>query len=152
MKENDFLIQKLEEEVSDVFWQGKTSVGSIKKLSEVLHSRLPVSFQRFLEEHGGGGVIGEEISGIEDDDPSLEYRGTVLGDTIQCRANFSLPANLIVIYFGSDDIVWCLDTASFTGDECPVVSFDVFTKATKHLANTFEEFLTEYLKLRIAGA
>lgn len=150
MAEIDSLIQQLDQSGKDVFWQGKASQESIEKLESLLGSRLPVSFKSFLAEYGGGGVVEEEVSGIEDDDPTLEHRGTVYGDTLLCREDHALPENLVVIYLGADDVVWCLDVSQFDGDECPVVAFDVFFKTTKPLAPTFNDFLAEYLTLRIS--
>lgn len=149
MTSNELLIQKLGESGKDVFWQGAASTASIDKLESMLGTRLPASFRIFLVKYGGGGVVGEEISGVEDDDPSLENRGTVLGDTIFCQEQFRLPRNMVVIYRGEDDVVWCLDVARFDGDECEVVCFDVFSKTTTYLANSFDEFFSEYLNLRI---
>ena len=90
MSEINSLIHELEASGRNVFWQGKVSSSSIERLEELLHARLPSSY-------GGGGVVGEEISGIEDDDPFLEYRGNVYGDTIQIRTDHELPVHLIVI-------------------------------------------------------
>lgn len=144
------LLLELQRSGRDVFWQGKASKESIDKLEALVGVRLPTSFRRFLSEYGGGGVVGEEISGIEDDDPTLENRGTVYGDTLRCREDFGLPSDLVVLYLGSDDIVWCLDATRLIDSEYPVVSFDVFTKLTKPIASSFDEFLAEYVRLRLA--
>ncbi len=145
----DSLVEQLEGSGQEIFWQGKTSASSVDKLEDLLSCKLPQSFRAFLLEYGGGGVVEEEISGIEDDDPSLENRGTVYGDTLLCRDDYALPSGLVVIYLGMDDVVWCLDVENFDGIECPVVSFDVFSKSTKELAKNFEEFLAEYVTLRV---
>lgn len=153
MTDIKLLIQRLEDEGNVMFWQGKASKESIEKLESLLGSRLPVSFKTFLAECGGGGFDDADalICGIENDDPSLEHRGTVYGDTLLCREDYSLPENLVVIYLGVDDVVWCLDVSQFDGDECPVVTFDVVSRSTKPLAGTFNNFLVEYLTLRITG-
>lgn len=151
MADIESLIQQLEQSGKDVVWQGEASQSSIDQLESLLGSRLPDSFKRFLADYGGGGVVEEEVSGIEDDDSTLEHRGTVYGDTLLCREDDALPPNLVVIYLGGDDVVWCLDVSQFDGNECPVVAFDVFTKPTKLLAPTFADFLAEYLELRISA-
>jgi len=79
MADIDSLIQQLDQSGKDVFWQGKASQESIEKLESLLGSRLPTSFKSFLADYGG--VVDEEVSGIEDNDPTLEHRGTVFGDT-----------------------------------------------------------------------
>lgn len=144
------LIRQLEATGRDVFWQGQASDSSIKELETLVGSKLPASFTAFLARQGGGGVVGEEISGIEDNNPKLEYRGTVYGDTRRCREDYGLPSNLIVVYLGDDDVVWCLDASDFNGEECPVVSFDVFTAVKSPIAASFGDFLEEYLTLRLS--
>jgi hypothetical protein len=151
----DALIQKLDGTGKEVFWQGEASAGSIQQLERRLGTGFPDSFRRFLSACGGGGVAGDEISGIESDDASREYKGTVLGDTLYCREQFSLAQYLVVIYFSEDEVVWCLDTsASSEGEEgeCPVVSFNVHTGSISKLADTFERFLDEYAGLHAGRA
>jgi len=147
MDQLEALAEQLQKTGREVFWQGKASAESIRHIEAQLKTRLPDSFRDFLVRYGGGGLIGEEISGIEDDDPSLEYRGTVLGDTLRCRADFALPSHLIVIYLGADDVVWCLDTSAMEKSECPVVSYDFYSKSVKQLANSFSQFFAEYVTL-----
>lgn len=150
MAQLDALVQKLKNTGREVYWHGKASPESIDRLEGLLTARLPESFRHFLAEYGGGGLIGEEISGIEDNDASLDCRGTVWGDTCQCRTQFALPSHLVVIYYDGDDVVWCLDASVPEGSECPVVSFNVYSRATTQLAETFEQFFDEYVALRVA--
>jgi hypothetical protein len=152
MAQLEALVQELKRTGKEVFWQGKASPESIQRLEGLLSTRLPNSFRHFLSEYGGGGLVGEEISGIEDDDATLDYRGTVLGDTLRCRSDFALPSRLIVIYLGADDVVWCLDTSVPPGTECPIVSYNVHSKTIKRLAETFDDFFAEYVRSRIARA
>lgn len=144
------LIQKVEQNGYEIFWQGATSESTINSLEQFLSCRLPPSFRDFLREYGGGGVVGQEISGIEDDDASLDYKGTVLGDTRVCRDAHQLLNELFVIYYTDEETVWCLDMRnSIPGSECPVVSFDVFQRCVdRQLAPSFGEFFTQYLKIR----
>ncbi|MCA9067868.1 MAG: SMI1/KNR4 family protein [Planctomycetaceae bacterium] len=153
MADIDSLIQQLETQGKTMFWQGGASQASIEHLESLLGSLLPASFKRFLAKYGGGGFDDEDslISGIEDDNPLLEHKGTVYGDTLRCREHYSVPEHLFVIYWGDDDVVWCLDKRQCSGNECPVVSFDVFSKTTKPLAATFDDFLAEYLTLRMSS-
>ncbi len=150
MQNIESLIEQLNKSGHEIFWQGKASISAVDKLEELLSCKLPKSFRSFLVEYGGGGVVEEEISGIESNDPSLENRGTVYGDTLICREDYALPSSLIVIYLGMDDVIWCLDVEDSDGDECPVVSFDVFSKGTKELAKSFDEFFAEYVTLRVS--
>lgn len=150
MTEAKELIEKIERSGQELFWYGEASEVSIERLEGLLNTRLPVSFRRFLEEFGGGGFVEADISGIQDDNPSLDYRGTVFGDTSRCREEFDLPKNLIVIYLGADDVVWCLESSVESEGESPVVSFDVYDSSVTPLVPSFENFFVEYLRLRLS--
>lgn len=153
MTDIDLLVRQLEQNGKAMFWQGKASEESIAELESLLDSKLPISFKMFLAQYGGGGFDDADalIGGIEDNNPTLERRGTVYGDTLLCRTDFALPENLVVIYLSTEDVVWCLDVSQLDGGECPVVAFDVFSKTTTPLAPTFNDFLAEYLTLRISA-
>ncbi len=138
------LVVKLQR-AKKVFWQGGASENAIAQLEKLLEVRLPLSFQHFLRDYGGGGVIGQEISGIEDGKASIDNRGTVYGDTLMCRKEFGLPVHHAVIYFTDDDALLSLDTSAFIGHECPVVFFNTVTKAARPAFPTFEKFLEDYL-------
>jgi hypothetical protein len=151
MNEIESLVQQLEKNGNNVFWQGGASDSSVDELQSLLGVRIPTSFRRFLCAFGGGGVVGEEISGIENDNPRLEHRGTVLGDTLICRQTYGLPARLIVIYLGGDgDFAWCLDAEQVSGVECSVVSYEFHSKIIRPLATDFIAFFREYLTLRLS--
>lgn len=151
MSEVKSLIKKLTQSEQKVFWQGKAREESVNELERLLSVKLPSSFREFLLECGGGGVEGTEISGIEDDNPRLEYKGTVWGDTKRCREEFDLPVHLAVIFFSDDEVCWCLDSQSINeSGECPVVSYSVFLrKIDAQVAINFTDFLRQYIKLRI---
>jgi len=149
MESISHLIKKLEDQHADLFWQGEASLESINKLQTILKCVLPRSFKDFLLTYGGGGISEEEISGIEANDPYIQNRGTVLGDTLLCREEFQLPEHFIVIYFGMDNVVWCLDTSKLENEECPVISYDVYLKKSFFLFPTFNEFMHDFLTHRI---
>ncbi|WP_394146616.1 SMI1/KNR4 family protein [Vibrio atypicus] len=67
-------------------------------MEELLNIKLPDSFRKFLRVYGGGGVVGSETSGIEDNSAELDYGGTIYGDTLVCREDYDLPENLITIF------------------------------------------------------
>ncbi|MWS31047.1 SMI1/KNR4 family protein, partial [Escherichia coli] len=50
----------------EVFWLGQVDIEQIDSLEDNLGIILPHDFREFLFSVGGGGVIGEEISGIVD--------------------------------------------------------------------------------------
>jgi hypothetical protein len=149
MKTYDRYEQMLKVSGSEVFWLGAASEIEIRRLESSLPARLPSSFHQFLKEYGGGGVVGAEISGIEDNDASLTNGGTVLGDTNLCRERYGLPSHLVVIYFHDDEVCWCLDTSRTGGDgECPIVSYNLFTKRIERdVAADFSTFMQRHLEL-----
>ncbi len=150
MSELDRLIEKVEKSENEIFWFGSASVEQVDELEKLLKLSFPKSFKDFLQAYGGGGVVDAEISGIEDNDASLDYGGTVYGDTLVAREDYDLPDGLAVIFFRDDEICWCLDTRSVGLDvECPVVSYNLFDRKIDNIiAGDFNEFFREYLELR----
>src|SRR3954471_16578063 len=124
MQECDELASAAEKAGYEVFWYGPATAGEIDRLQLLLGCKLPASFRRFLSAYGGGGLVTASICGIEDNNAASNGGGTVLGATTECRANHALPKHLVVILFQDNEVCWCLDTARFQGDECPVVSYD----------------------------
>ncbi|ELY2643175.1 SMI1/KNR4 family protein [Cronobacter sakazakii] len=148
MKEIQDLVKKLSaSKEHEVVWLGPTDEQQVKKLENALKLSLPEDFKFFLTETGGGGVVEQEISGIEDNNALVEFGGTVYYDTTYCRDEYSLPEELAVIYFKDDEICWYLDCSAENFGK--VVSYDLIS-CKKHsiLHNSFKEFLTEYVTLR----
>lgn len=148
MKDIENLINKLSSTTKhEVFWLGAVDKDQITLLESALSFRLPDDFKFFLEKTGGGGVIEQEISGIEDNDALAEFGGTVYYDTIYCRNEYSLPDTLAVIYFKGDEVCWCLNTSSDSFGE--IVSYDIFSKKKQCIMHsTFKDFFEEYVNLR----
>jgi hypothetical protein len=149
MTECDLLIEKLQASSSETFWHGKADEASISHLAVLLGVKLPDSFRHFLAKYGGGGVVGEEISGIEDNDPKLKHRGTVYGDTLTYRADYGLPTTFVVIYLVEGEAAWCLDVSQCINGECPVVAFDLASRGTTPISDSFGDFLKHYLTARL---
>ena len=151
MKDFSLLISELENSGEQFFWLGKVDEEQVSLLEKKLQTKLAKTFKDFLHHYGGGGIEGSEISGIEDNDVSLMYGGTVYYHTKFCRENFQLPLHLIVIYYQDDEVCWCLDTSHIDHQgEYPVVSYDLFNfSIANEIAKNFENFFEEYLKLRI---
>ena len=149
MAEFDDLVEKVRNSGDTVEFYGPQDEAAIDTLAAALGTTLPHSFRRFLGEYGGGGVVGEWISGIYNGQPLLNDRGSVFGDTKRWREQHSLPSTLVVIYTQDDEVCWCLDTTKFTRDaENPVVSFDVAKpRQLAKIADSFPDFFREYLEI-----
>jgi len=148
------LLERLNSSGEPVFWQGPTGNEAIDRVERLLSIKLPPSFRAFLRLCGGGGVEGSEISGIEEGDPSLENKGTVLGDTKRCREEFGLPSHLAVIYFSEEGVCWCLDSSNpDLSEEYRVVSFSLFSeRIDARLADDFLGFFSQYVESRTSSA
>jgi hypothetical protein len=147
MAEYDDLARSVEQAGYEIFWLGPVSREQIGRLEALLELSLPESFRRFLECYGGGGIVSAEISGIEDD-AANESGGTVFGDTQECRQHFGLPAHLVVIYFHDNEVCWCLDVSRWNGQECPVVSYSLFSRTVdREIAPDFHTFLKQHFAL-----
>lgn len=81
----------------EVFWLGQVDIEQIDSLEDNLGIKLPHDFREFLLLVGGGGVIGEEISGIVNNNALEESGGAVF--TIQYIAvkNFHF-LKIILLY------------------------------------------------------
>lgn len=153
MGEYDALANKAEQAGNEIFWYGSANDEQIESLQRSLSCPLPGSYKRFLRHYGGGGVVGDDVSGIEDNDASKTSGGTALGGTLTCRGRFELPHHLVVIYFHDDEICWCLDTSRIINDECPVVSYSLaLQKVDRVIASSFSEFFKQYLEMYSDGA
>lgn len=149
MKEIQDLVKKLSaSKEHEVVWLGPTDEQQVKKLENALNLSLPDGFKFFLTETGGGGVVEQEISGIEDNNALGECGGTVYYDTTCCTDEFNLPEELAVIYFKDDEICWCLDCSAENFGK--VVSYDlILCKKHSTLHNSFKGFFKEYVNLRV---
>ncbi|EOC1348513.1 SMI1/KNR4 family protein [Cronobacter turicensis] len=149
MKEIQDLVKKLSaSKEHEVVWLGPTDEKQVKKLENALNFSLPEDFKFFLTETGGGGVVEQEISGIEDNNALGECGGTVYYDTTYCRDEYNLPEELAVIYFKDDKICWCLDCSAENFGK--VVSYDLIScKKHSTLHNSFKGFFKEYVNLSV---
>ena len=141
-------IEHLDKNATDeVFWLGPVDLEQIDILENNLGIKLPLDFKEFLHLVGGGGVIGEEISGVVDNNALEESGGAVFYDTNYCRTEFSLPENYAVIYFKDVEVCWCIDCGGKTFGR--VINYDLFSrKETNTLNASFSEFFDNYVKLR----
>lgn len=148
MTDIEDLIDKLNSSSKhEIYWLGAADKIQISNLENALMLTFPEDFKVFLEKTGGGGVIEQEISGIEDNNYLAEFGGTIFYDTNYCRNEFSSPDNLIVIYFKDDKIFWCVDTSE--NNKGVITSFNLFSKKiAKNLFLSFYDFFKEYVELR----
>ncbi|MBS9426323.1 SMI1/KNR4 family protein [Photorhabdus caribbeanensis] len=148
MNKIELLIKELSSsEKHEVDWLGGADQEQITILEEALCAKLPEDFKIFLNKVGGGGVVDQELSGIENNDALIDYGGNIYYDTIYCRSEFSLPEKLVVIYFYDDDICWYIDTSESNFGK--VVNYNLFDrKVDGILSSNFTEFFEEYVKLR----
>lgn len=143
------LFEKIRNTGETLEFYGQQTFVSISQLEKVLDIRFPKSFINFLLELGGGGSIGSGISGIYNNNALKMNDGTVYGDTLTSRSEQSLPNHLIVIFKNDSETIWCLDMLQTNAlGENAIVSFDVFSKSVTKIANTFDEFFHEYLRIR----
>jgi len=145
----DELIEKVKHAGHTVEFYGPQNEAKINVLASALGAELPPSFREFLRTYGGGGIVGEWISGIYRGQPLLKNEGSVLGDTLRWRERSHLPTELVVVYTQDDEICWCLDTTSKSKNgENPVVSFDFSTPhRTVKIADSFQDFFKDYLEM-----
>lgn len=153
MNEYDGLAAQVVAAGAEIHWYGSADDAQIEALQERLLCPLPSSYKRFLRQYGGGGVVGDDVCGIEDNDATKTSGGTALGGTLSCRSRFGLPFHLVVVYLHDDEVCWCLDTRQTVRDECPVVSYSLaLRKVDGVVAPDFAEFMRRHLEAHGGGA
>ncbi|NUF50250.1 SMI1/KNR4 family protein [Gilliamella sp. ESL0250] len=147
MSDINSLIKRLNDEAQDeVYWLGACDASQINILENKLKLSLPYELKEFILLVGGGGIVGEEISGIVDNDALAESGGAIYYDTYQCRNEYTLPSDMAVIYFKDDDVCWCVDCRKDTYGQ--IVNYDLFSKKISDiLAPSFSIFFEEYVNL-----
>ena len=140
------LITQLNHDAQDeVYWLGACDELQINILENKLNLSLPSELKEFMLLVGGGGIVGEEISGIVDNDALAESGGAIYYDTCQCRSEYSLPSEMAVIYFKDDDVCWCVDCRKNTYGH--IVSYNLGSrKISNVLAPSFGFFFEEYVR------
>lgn len=117
----------------------------IEEAQEQLGVRFPKDYISFIKEYGEGGIPGTYIFGIDGD-----YY-TVAICTEECREQFHIPKEYVVVIKGSDESnAWliCLDTSRMKDGLCPAVWFDRNTSEITEYAESFDEVVDkEMLRL-----
>ncbi len=117
----------------------------IEEAQEQLGVRFPKDYISFIKEYGEGGIPGTYIFGIDGD-----YY-TVAICTEECREQFHIPKEYVVVIKGSDrKNAWliCLDTSRMQDGLCPAVWFNRKTSEIIEYAENFDEVVDkEMLRL-----
>ena len=117
----------------------------IEEAQDQLGVRFPKDYISFIKEYGEGGIPGTYIFGIDGD-----YY-TVAIYTEECREQFNIPKEYVVVIKGSDrKNAWliCLDTSRMKDGLCPAVWFDRKTSEIADYAESFDEVVDkEMLRL-----
>jgi len=141
------LANKLDAAGCRTFWFGAANKEQILGLETLLGVSLPQQFADFLGELGGGGVEGDEISGI-DGVAEREGFGTVWGDTKRLRETFGLADHLIVLRVDEEEYAWCLDCGQDSSGSVVALFLGVDEKASV-VAPDFDSYFVEYVATQI---
>lgn len=128
----------------DVWTDGPQPEAAITALEAKLGVQLPPGYRAFLARHGGMALYNSTISGIVGGEPFDESCGSLYGDTLRFRNEWSLPSYLLVIQ-PDEDAPYCLDTRnpSATG-ECAVVCYELHSKHVVRIASDFEDWMRRF--------
>jgi hypothetical protein len=145
MDEAEKLIASLQAQGRQVWLAGPQTEETIAELERVLAVRLPPSYRAFLTQFGAVTVQGASVSGILGGQPLGQGPGGLYADTLRLRAENGLPDHLLVIQ-PDDRFPYCLDISrSSLEGEYPVVCYQFEAQRVEHLADTFAEWLVEWL-------
>lgn len=150
MGEIDILISKIRECDSDVWVAGPQNEAAIFELERAIGVSIPPTYRHFLAHYGGFGIANSFISGIIEGEPLGDGTGWLYSDTMRFREEYRMPENLLVVQ-PDEGAPYCLDTSCRRSDgECPVVCYELHSRHVGRMAETFGEWLQEWLKLRLA--
>lgn len=138
--ENDFI--KILDTIGDNGdFTGGVNATAIEKAEKKLNLKFPKSYKEFLLKFGAGDIGGEIIFGI------TVKKDLDMVKITKMEHDYKMPKCMIVInYDSSTDALICLDTSKFEDEECPVVAVPSDYQNIKILANSFGEFMIEYLE------
>lgn len=136
-------IERLIAETAEVWKSEPASLTVIAECEAWLNLKLPPSYRFFLQHFGAINVGGNSISGIIDNSLDDLGGGSVVGDTLQFREEWQLPANLVVIQ-ANDEAPYCLDIGNGS-PECAVVCYELHSRHSKVIASSFEEWVRPFV-------
>ena len=95
----------------------------IADAERALEVRFPASYRAFLAKYGWAYIYYDPIFGVG---PSVPPEFELVRHTLDERYDFepNIPLHLIPVMNDGAGNHYCLDTADFRGDECPVVFWD----------------------------
>jgi hypothetical protein len=143
-------MERIKQRNKSLSWAGPQQPSTVRTAESILGLRLPLSYTAFLLSFGAGGIKGDEISGLREDNPFLHGEGNVCADTIRWRGEIGMPDHLILVHATEDELGYCLDSSSPDAEgEYPVVAYDPDlprSAAPRVVFASFGEFLLEYLR------
>ena len=145
MDEIDELIAQVRSHGQDIWLAGAQPEEAIAELEDALGVALPPSYRDFLARFGAARVSGAVVCGIAGGQPLSQAAESLHGETVRLRGTLGLPAHLLVIQ-SDKRAPYCLDSGRpGPGGEYPVVCYQVRERRVEHLADSFGEWLVEWL-------
>ncbi|MGG6229988.1 MULTISPECIES: SMI1/KNR4 family protein [Tenacibaculum] len=110
----------------DTFYSdGNVSGGIINECEKILGLKLPKEYKKYISECGYIGFGDSILLGL-DSDGENEERGTVLGDTLFARDEFSLGGEFVVIEYQDYENLYALKCSLDEElEDSPIFSFDI---------------------------
>jgi len=124
----------------DVWVSGPATPEQVSQLELQLGVSLPASYRRFLLSVGALSLHESVVAGIIEQDPLAESGGSLFGETSRSRQDEHFPTTLLVVQ-PDDEAPYCLDTSARSGEEMPVVCYQVHTRSAMQIASSFEDWL-----------
>jgi antitoxin YobK len=128
---------------------GNISHRNILKAEQMLNVTFPISYKKFLEKYGCGGLFGMETYGIISDN-DIDGGGipSVVWLTKEFRREDNMPIDYVPIAFADDGLYYVLDTGAMQNNECPVLLWE---GGNVNIEKAYDSFL-EYLSYEITNS
>lgn len=145
MVEFEALLEKARACDQDVWIAGATNEAEVARLERYFAIKLPPSYKHFLLSMGALAVHASTVSGIIDGNALDESGGSLYGDTVRFRREFSLPTRLLVLQ-ADDDAPHCFDCESANAEgELAVVCFEVASGTVTEVAPSFGRWIERFI-------
>ena len=134
---------------------GPRDEGLVRAAEEALAVRLPPSYRQFVSRLGVVSVGPEEIYGVIRSDFANSGVPDAIWMTLRARAEWGLPASMVVVYFDGAEGYFVLDgRAQPIGSEWPVVAWypgaSTSDEALEVVALDFGSFLLRIVEDQLA--
>lgn len=124
MKDYEKASSLIKQYLDNAYFIGSRSEALVGAAEQALNLKFPVTYRRFVLEYGAGGLGGEEIYGVINENFEHSGGADAVWNTLELRRRVEFSNDYIAIYSVGDGEVFCLDLGTSMNNEPPVIAFE----------------------------